>query len=397
MADMDSLNLPTAETIAVGVSGGADSLCLALLLKKWADKKKCRVVAITVDHNLRPNSKAEAHEVGRILAAHNIEHHILTWTGKKPTTRIEEKAREARYALLQEFCGTHGITSLYLAHHGEDQAETFLARLARGSGIDGLSAMKPVSVRGKLTLLRPLLEHSKQDISDTLISLNQKWIEDPMNQDTAFERVRWRQSLPALWKMGLSCIGIRTATKRLERARGALEFYTERFIQSEVYVDNRGFARVNTAAFWELPTDIQIRVLGRLLTLIGQSDKPLSLDALEKTILRLPCQTTLGECHIISHKTGLFIAKESARQPSSQKIPPCQWTHWDRFWIWSEQAAVIKASAPLKREKNIPFLVQCSFPQIKPQKRLEKIPHLDYKRKITYMISYIHFTPKNKG
>lgn len=389
---MDGFELPSAP-IAVGVSGGADSIFLALLLKKWADKKHIALVAVTVNHNLRSESKAEAKKVAVQMAAHGIEHHTLDWTGKKPTTRIEERARTARYELLQNFCASREIKHLFLAHHAQDQAETFFLRLTRGSGLDGLSAMNPVSQRGNLTLVRPLLSVSKKDILDTLKALHEPWVEDPMNRDTSFERVRWRTQLPALEKMGLSANLLYTTTKRLNRARNALDFYTQTFIDTHVTIENQGYARVETTAFSHLPLEIRLRVLARLLALIGQADKPLSMEALENALERLPTNLTLGECHLITHKNGLFIAKESARMAPPLKIPPLTWIKWDRFWVWSDVPATLRAAVPHKRVPGIPYLVQQSFPSFTPA----KIPTLDYNQNIPYINMHIHFTPKNKG
>lgn len=389
---MNSLELPMT-SLAVGVSGGADSLCLTLLLKKWCDKKHISLVALTVNHNLRPESKAEAHKVAQQMASHGITHHTLNWAGKKPTTRIEERAREARYELLTHFCATHGITHLCLAHHAQDQAETFFLRLSKASGIDGLCAMTPVSKRGDLTLARPFLGIQKQDILDTLKTFGDSWVEDPMNHDTTFERVRWRGYLPELTHMGLSVQNLSTTTRRLTRAREALNFYTQDFINTHVTVAPEGYARIDTTAFKAQPDEVRLRVLARLLTLIGQADKPLSMEALESAMERLPANLTLGECHIISHKNGLFIAKESARMAGAKKIPAMTWTKWDRFFVWSDVPATVKAVAPQKRVAGIPYLVQRSFPYLTPT----KIPTLDYIQNIPYINTYIHFTPKNKG
>lgn len=389
---MDSLELPMAP-LAVGVSGGADSVCLALLLKKWCAAKRIPFVALTVNHHLRPESKMEAKQVAVQMKAHGIEHHILNWTGKKPTTRIEERARTARYDLLQDFCALHDISHLCLGHHSEDQAETFFLRLSKASGLDGLTAMAPCARRGDLTLVRPLLAFSKQDILDTLRALGESWVEDSMNHDMSFERVRWRSFLPELAQRGVSASTLTTTTRRLNRARTALDFYAQEFINAHVSIAPEGYAQIDSKALFGAPLEIQMRVLGRVLSLIGQSDKPLSMEALEKALERLPVQMTLGECHIIQHKNGLFIAKESARMDGAKKISARQWTRWDRFFVWCDEPATIKASAPLKRIATIPYLVQKSFPCVTQI----KIPTLDYIQNFPYINTYIQFTPKNKG
>ena len=149
------------ETIAVGVSGGADSLALALMLKDNGKK----VVALTVNHCLRQEAEAEAEYVAELMKKHNIEHHILVWTdGSKVKKGVEERARDARYNLMISFCKDNNIKVLATAHHLRDQAETFLLRLQRGSGLFGLSSMLPVSERDKIVLIRPLLDRSPEDL-----------------------------------------------------------------------------------------------------------------------------------------------------------------------------------------------------------------------------------------
>lgn len=386
---MDSYNLPPLTPIAVGVSGGADSMALALLLKNWAQKTGHPIVAVTVDHRLRPESANEAQIVSEQMKNLGIEHHILTWTGKKPTTRIEEKAREARYGLLREFCFARGIEYLCLAHHGTDQAETFLSRLARGSGVDGLAAMKPKTARGNLNLLRPLLSCDKEQLTAFLAFNQIDWINDPMNEDEAYERVRWRKNLKGLNDMGLAQNRLNMSAKRLARASEALHFYTQDFIKKHVITDTRGFALIDKDAYNALPDEIRLRVLGTMIETIGQSGKALSYAALEKTLARLPQKATLGSCHIISHKNGIYVSKEAARMQDGIKIKAGQKTKWDRFQVVANRDGFIKAQVPDTKEKGIPFLVQQSFPYFS----LEKSAKLDYKDLTTYIDLHIEFLP----
>ena len=209
--------------IAVGVSGGADSLALALLVKGWAAKRGGRVVALTVDHGLRVGSAREAREVARWLKRRGLEHHVLRWQGAKPRTGIPAAARAARYRLLTDWCRRAGVLHLALGHHLEDQAETFLLRLARGSGVDGLAAMAPVTELGGVRLLRPLLDVEKERLRASLRRRGQEWIEDPSNADPGFARTRMRAQLPELAAEGLTPGRLATTAARMARARNALE------------------------------------------------------------------------------------------------------------------------------------------------------------------------------
>lgn len=390
---MNAYRLPVHAPIAVGVSGGADSMALAVLLKNWAHKNAHPLVAVTVDHRLRPESGKEASFVASQMKDLSIEHHILTWDGKKPKTRLEEKAREARYNLLADFCARRGIRYLCIAHHGGDQTETFLSRLARGSGIDGLAAMKPLATRGNLTVLRPLLSCDKAQLAGLLVNHRLRWVNDPMNEDENFERVRWRKNLGTFERLGLPSDAINTSAKRLARAAQALHFYTEEFIKNHVSIDSRGFAVIDKEPYNRLPDEIRLRVLGALIEAIGQSGKALSYAALEKTVANLPQKATLGTCHIIENKNGIFVAKEAARMPAETKVKAGQKTKWDRFQIFANRDGFIKARIPDDKEENIPFLVQQSFPYFS----LEKNAKLDYKELATYIELHIEFLPQNKG
>ncbi|MAG22807.1 MAG: tRNA lysidine(34) synthetase TilS, partial [Rhodospirillaceae bacterium] len=176
--------------VAVAVSGGCDSMALALLAHDWAQGRGGQTVALSVDHRLRWESGAEARQAGRWLKARGLTHHILSWTGDKPRHGVQAAAREARYRLLFDWCRRHGVLHLLLAHHQEDQAETFLLRLGRGSGVDGLAGMAPLSEVPTMRLLRPLLDVPKARLVATLQSRGQEWVEDPSNRDLAYARVR---------------------------------------------------------------------------------------------------------------------------------------------------------------------------------------------------------------
>ena len=177
--------------LAVAVSGGADSLALLLLAQAYAKEKGGHIVALTVDHGLRPASKEEAQQVQRWAQTRGIEHVILTWEGDKPTSHLQEKARTARYELLTQWCKKNGVSTLLLAHHREDQEETFWLRLTCGSGLEGLTGMKQRTMKEGITILRPLLGFPKERLKATLQAEKQPWIDDPSNQSEKFFRGRF--------------------------------------------------------------------------------------------------------------------------------------------------------------------------------------------------------------
>jgi tRNA(Ile)-lysidine synthase len=211
-------------SVAVGVSGGPDSMALAKLLGLWAKKNDVMLHALTVDHGLRRESAKEAQQVGKILKSWSLRHEILRWKGKKPKTRLMEEARAARYALIADYCQANKIKHLFLAHHQDDQAETFLFRLAKGSGLDGLAAMKKTQVlSASLTALRPLLEIPKEQLVATCKKHKIAYIKDPSNETERFARPRLRKSWKILEEEGLSSKRLAVTAARLERARAGLD------------------------------------------------------------------------------------------------------------------------------------------------------------------------------
>ncbi|CCC97941.1 protein of unknown function [Azospirillum baldaniorum] len=180
-ARMDRLGgFETRPRVAVGVSGGADSLGLVLLAQRWAAERGGDVLALIVDHGLRAESAAEAARVGGWLQARGVAHAILRWDGEKPASGIQEAARAARHHLLAERCRKEGVLHLALAHHRDDQAETVLLRFSRGSGIDGLAGMAPVRAAGAVRVIRPLLDLPHKRLVATCRAFGQEWIEDPV-------------------------------------------------------------------------------------------------------------------------------------------------------------------------------------------------------------------------
>ncbi|MBI2707438.1 MAG: tRNA lysidine(34) synthetase TilS [Proteobacteria bacterium] len=194
-AAFESFLSPITPPIAVAVSGGSDSLALLFLAQKWAQQKGGHVVGLTVDHDLRSDSAAEAQRVHEWALKRGVEHIILKWEGEKPTSRLQEKAREARYDLLISWCKAHNISTLLLGHHAQDQEETFWLRLASGSGLKGLAGMQERRMKDGITILRPLLRVKPEDLKEFLRTEKQEWIEDPSNESDRFFRGRFRSFL----------------------------------------------------------------------------------------------------------------------------------------------------------------------------------------------------------
>jgi tRNA(Ile)-lysidine synthase len=196
--------LEDAPAVLLAVSGGPDSTALLVMTAKWARRRGGpRIEAATVDHGLRAEGVDEAAAVGELCGKLSVPHRTLLWRGDKPKTRLQERAREARYALLAEHARAIGAEILATAHHLDDQAETVLFRLLRGSGVSGLAGMAARTERDGLTLLRPLLGLAKTDLVAYCQAERVAFARDPSNEDPRYARTRMRALLETLAAEGL--------------------------------------------------------------------------------------------------------------------------------------------------------------------------------------------------
>ena len=321
--------------LAVAVSGGADSMALALLADGWCRARGGRVVALTVDHRLRPESAVEAREVGRRLRARGIAHRVLVWSGERPKADLQAAARAARYRLLDEWCRVSGCLHLLTAHHREDQAETFWLRLARGSGLDGLAGMAAASERGSCRVLRPLLSVAPERLRMLLRRRRQDWIEDPSNENPSFARVRVRKARALLAAEGLGAGRLAETMSHLGRARIALEAAVVDVMVHAVRIDPGGWAWLDPALLKQAPREIALRVLAAVLATIGGSDYPPRLARIERLydeLLRegLGGGRTLGGCHVVARGGSILVCREFAGTPDAIAMGSGDRAIWDR-------------------------------------------------------------------
>jgi len=259
---------------AVAVSGGSDSLALMLLLRDWAKKAGLPPpVALSVDHALRPESGREASKVLRWAKAAGLRGHLLMRKGKAPRSDIESAAREARYRLMGEWAKHNGVKAIYVGHTRDDQAETFLLRLARGSGVDGLAAMRavspyPLNEFRALVLVRPLLTVEREVLRDFLRERGQAWLDDPMNDDPRFARVQIRKAWPVLEAIGLSKGRIADAAAHLARARTALDAVSQAVLVRACRFDGEE-ALIDPTALTDAPRELGLRALAAILMAVS--------------------------------------------------------------------------------------------------------------------------------
>ena len=284
------LALHETPVFVLAVSGGPDSTALMWLAARWRDSLRDppRLVAVTVDHGLRPESAREARDVKRLAAKLDIEHHTLRWTGRKPKTAIQEAARNARYRLLAKAAHQVGSRCVLTAHTLDDQAETVLLRMARGTGVRGLTGMilgphwVPVPEGRDVQLFRPLLQVPKARLIATLKSAKLPYAVDPSNADPRFARPRLRELMPGLAAEGLTAQRLALLAHRVSRVEIALyDVLNEALMRlAPGPWSEKGPISVEMKAFSDLPDEIAVRFLGRLIEWTGD-EGPVELGKLE--------------------------------------------------------------------------------------------------------------------
>lgn len=333
--------------VAVAVSGGADSMALLHLTHGWLKRtgNAGALLALTVDHGLREGSAQEARQIAGWCRELGISHTTLVWRGPKPFSDVQAAAREARYRLLRDACTENGIQNLLLGHQREDQAETFLMRLGRGSGVDGLSAMAPVRQWKGVRLLRPLLGFSRLRLRATLTAERIAWIEDPSNRDPRFARVRMRGQLENLAEAGISQERLTATAQRMRRVRLALEEATSELMRTAVQWDPSGYAALNLPPLFAAPEEIGLRTLMRVMMGVGGLEYPPRLVRLERLYawLRQSPATggrTLCGCRIVLRGGRMLVVREMAAIGPELLLAPGQSGTWDkRFQVWLGDAA----------------------------------------------------------
>jgi tRNA(Ile)-lysidine synthase len=274
--------------IVLAVSGGPDSVALMWLAARWRKgfAKGPRLIAVTIDHGLREEAAREAREVKRLARNLDVEHRTLRWRGDKPRRGVPAAARDARYRLLAQAARATRAMHVMTAHTRDDQAETLLMRLLRGSGIAGLSAMARESERDGIRLARPLLDVPKSRLIATLNRAKIAFADDPTNRDTAFTRPRLRALLPLLAAEGGDTRGLARLASRLARANAAVEVLAdgaERYLALRSDPPRPG---LDARAFARLPEEIRLRLLRRSLDRVGH-EGPAELGKVEALLTTL--------------------------------------------------------------------------------------------------------------
>ena len=343
--------------VALAVSGGSDSVALLHLFARWRDRASAvggavtPAIVVTVDHGLRRAAAAEAAAVAELARTHGLPHATLVWEGDKPTSDLQAVARAARYRLLTAFARDNGLDAVVTAHTRDDQAETLMMRLAHGSGLAGLAAMRPERPLGDgVVLLRPLLTIGRDTLRARLTAAGIAWTDDPSNADIRFARPRLRALAGPLAEAGLTSSALATVARRLARADAAIEVAVDALETTAVTRHPGGVTAIELSGLAVAPEEVALRLLARAVGEIGGEPYGPRLERLERLHAELFAsladggrfRRTLGGAVVERRGERLWVHREAGRRGlPSLRLVPGGTLAWDgRFH------AALSASAP---------------------------------------------------
>lgn len=353
-----------AHPLCIAVSGGGDSMALALLARRW----RRHVLALVVDHALRAESAEEAALTCQRLAALDIPSRQLMLGALKPGG-MQQRAREARFETLEAACVEAGGSVLLVAHHEADQEETLWMRQERGSGLRGLCGMAARTVRGRITLLRPLLGIRPERLRETLRQAGVVWCEDPSNQNRRFRRVQVRQDLTNDERREMHEIRQRACAEQQDMEQRLAESAAR-----HVAWQPEGWLKLAPDALLELLED---ELLGRLIRLVGGQDYAPDRQAV--AALRQAGMGSLGRACLAplrGREAGWMLYREARNL--EEKAPARHGQCWDGRWRYlgpDRPDVMIAALGPHRREgRDVPACVLPALPALWAGDELIAVP-----------------------
>jgi tRNA(Ile)-lysidine synthase len=337
--------------MGVAVSGGSDSVALLRLLCNLGRGQGRKIYAATVNHNLRAEAKDEAEFVAKLCRKLNVPHQILSWDNWDGRGNLQSAARDARKGLLTHWAQQVGLNTVAIGHTQDDQAETFLLRLARGSGVDGLSGMRHIS-GNKPVWVRPMLGISRKDLRDYLSHLGQSWIEDPSNKDEKYDRVKMRNAMPLLAELGLTSERLANTAHGLQSARAALDGATQTAARKCCTLDAYGTVAIDFGKLQSYALDIQYRVISHAVKWVAGAKYRPRYEALKSVCgqLQQGKSQTLAGCYIKTLKQEQVIVM---REVASMKPTALECGCFDGRWQISAGDALQNADIRPLGEKGL--------------------------------------------
>lgn len=321
----------TLSRLGVAVSGGSDSTALLTLLHRFCAARGIELFCATVDHGLRAEAKNEAESVAGLCAFLQVPHDTLTWSNWDGKGNVQSAARQARYRLLAGWAQRMQVDHVALGHTLDDQAETVLMRLARGAGVDGLSAMAKRRRQHDVMWLRPLLSVERSRLRDFLEIEGVTWSDDPSNEDSRFDRIKIRQSWDALATLGITPAALAQVADNMGSAREALVLQTEDAAAQYAEV-KAGAVRISSSAFVDLPEEIARRLILSALSWVNSAIYAPRSRSLRAAMHALTDNgsATLDGCHLRRVKDAIWIFREY--NAVKDVVVPVG-DIWDNRWI----------------------------------------------------------------
>lgn len=392
------VDLSLSTHLAIAVSGGSDSIALLIMMDRWSKDNNVKLSMLTVDHNLRDQSKFEVEYVKELSVNLGHECIVLAWDHEKNFANLQERAREGRYKLMTDFCNNHNIYTLLTAHHQDDYIENFHIRSERKSGILGLSS-SAVNYCNDIRILRPLFNIEKQDLVNYLLDNEIKWFEDESNNSIKYQRNRVRQTIAKydeVYKEKILSEQVRVNDEALIIKNDLIKAIAE-----SVAIYQYGFAKVNLQILNEFSTEIKLHLLSFVLNMIsGKSKVPRS----ESTLLIVSIieraenfTKTLHGCVVKKIGCNLLIYRELGKHPP-KNVPLQKDTKWDnRFYIENSieelvntyvgnlninEYKEIKDQLDLKELEYLSFSnhreILFTLPAIKRLEKIIALPHISF-------------------
>ena len=307
-----SLNIN--KSFIVAVSGGPDSLALAFLAKIYSIKKRLISRFFIVDHKLRSDSTKEAKKVKKVLNKYSINAKILTWRGTKPNKKIQSLARNKRYELLFAQSKKFKIDNILLGHHRDDLFENFFIRMIRGSGLKGLVSLDKKVKSNNINLLRPLLDHGKDELIYISKNVFNFYVEDPTNKNDKYQRIKVRNLIYELKKNGLDNKKFYKTIKNLKYSNNVVNFYVSENLKKNTSFFKKKSKLIISKNFFDQPYEIIFRSLSETLRLVGLRYYPVRGKKLDRVMSLIEnnqhFRTTLGGCIIEKVNQTLIISRE---------------------------------------------------------------------------------------
>lgn len=365
--------------VAVAVSGGSDSMALLRLLLDWATTrpKPPSISVLTVDHGLRAESVIEARTVAQWCKALGVRHFIFPWTGEKPTTGVQAKARAARYELMTRWCSENGVPVLLTAHTADDQNETVIMRQLRTTSVRSLAGIWPSREWNGVKILRPVLGVKREALQSYLKAVEQEWLDDPSNYNRVFERVRVRQSIAgAAQDYGEAAAFAQTEIRDAD-------LFAQRWLDTHVMISDLGLVICARGALVNLSSLQADAVLLNLLKLTGKRVAPERAHR-QNLLVWLAGETsgrrTLGGAVFSKCKSVLAVAREAGRiDPAETVIARGRPVTWDgRFRVEGPSGSVLRSLGTWGDlpHKDLPQFLRLGLPAALIDGKLAFVPQL---------------------